>query len=39
MILYQRVSCFQNLVNFLAANGFSIGGKQCHPLLAIKAIT
>ena len=28
MILYQHVSCFQNFLNFLAANGFSIGGKQ-----------
>ncbi len=26
--MYQRVSCFQNFLNFLAANGFSIGGKQ-----------
>jgi hypothetical protein len=25
MILYQQVSCFQGLVNFLAANGFAIG--------------
>ena len=30
--------CFQNFLNFLAANGFSIGGKHGHPLLAIKAI-
>ena len=38
MILYQRVSSFRNFLNFLAANGFAIGAKQPHPLLAIKAI-
>ena len=38
MILYQRVSCFHNFVNFLAANGFSIGGMHSHPLLATKVI-
>ena len=38
MILYQCVSCFQNLLNFLAANGFSIGGMHSHPLSATKAI-
>ena len=38
MILYQHVSPFRNFLNFLAANGFSIGGSSRHQLLAIKAI-
>ena len=38
MILYPHVSPFRNFLNFLAANGFSIGGSSRHQLLAIKAI-
>jgi hypothetical protein len=38
MILYQHASPFPNFLNFLAANGFSIGGSSRQRLLVIKAI-